>query len=84
MKFNEKIFLCKDCGFDTMPTRGNEYYAVTDKIWRKVKGGKGMLCIGCLELRLGRTLIAIDFKVAPINMGVFPYSTRLWARLHAT
>ena len=29
--------------------------------------GRGMLCIGCLERRLGRTLTASDFIDAPIN-----------------
>ena len=28
----------------------------------KLPDGRGMLCIGCLELRLGRELNAADFK----------------------
>jgi hypothetical protein len=28
---------------------------------------KGMLCIGCLEHRLGRRLVEDDFNAAPIN-----------------
>lgn len=40
-----------------------------------------MLCIGCLENRLGGQLVASDFPDIPINRGVFPYSTRLKSRL---
>ena len=40
-----------------------------------------MLCIGCLENRLGGQLVASDFPDVPINRGVFPYSTRLKNRL---
>lgn len=40
-----------------------------------------MLCIGCLENRLGGELMASDFPDIPINRGVFPYSTRLQSRL---
>lgn len=40
-----------------------------------------MLCIGCLENRIGDNLVASDFPDLPINRGVFPYSTRLTDRL---
>jgi hypothetical protein len=39
-----------------------EYYFVTDEIWKQAGAGKGMLCIGCLEERLGRQLRFNDFK----------------------
>jgi hypothetical protein len=38
----------------------------------------GMLCIGCVERRLGRRLRASDFQDIPMNRGeVFPQSLRL-------
>jgi len=39
---------------------------VTDQVWSLV-ADHGMLCIGCLEQRLGRMLHARDFTDVPIN-----------------
>jgi hypothetical protein len=81
-------FLCVDCGFDTL--FGHEYYMVTDDVWlgagmkKSHKVGDGMLCIGCLEHRIGRQLVPEDFPNYPINRGVFIYSDRLYDRLGAT
>ena len=54
---------------------------VTDAIWNKVVGRKGMLCIGCLEARLGRTLISTDFTACPLNLESNGKSPRLNDRL---
>ena len=42
---------------------------VTDQTWERsgLGGDDGMLCIGCLEQRLGRVLHAKDFIDVPIN-----------------
>ena len=75
-------FICKDCQVDTLHI--DEYYMVTDGVWELANPQRrGMLCIGCLENRLGRQLTASDFTAAPINNGVFPQSERLAARLAA-
>ena len=75
-------FICKDCEIDTLAI--NEYYMVTAPVWEAAcPEHRGMLCIGCLENRLGRQLTASDFTDAPINRGVFQYSERLAARLAA-
>jgi hypothetical protein len=71
-------FLCKDCGFDTH--KGNEYYMVQNAVWREAKGGRGLLCIQCLEKRLKRRLKPKDFTNAPINI-IFPRSRRMNARM---
>jgi hypothetical protein len=62
-------FLCIDCGCDTVKRRRgrNEYYMVRDDVWTSARMQDGMLCIGCLEARLGRRLMAHDFIDAPIN-----------------
>lgn len=55
---------CLDCGVDT----SDEHYFIHTETWLSVVGSKsGMLCIGCLEQRLGRTLIKDDFTDAYIN-----------------
>lgn len=46
----------------------------------------GHLCIGCVEIRLGRTLTAADFIDAPVNTNPNPRSARsarLTERLNA-
>lgn len=73
-------FICMDCTACTFCT--DEYYMVTDQVWDSV-ADNGMLCIGCLEARLGRTLTASDFTDCPLNISrtVYPKSQRLAARL---
>ena len=65
-KRSRRKFLCLDCGVDT--GRINEFYFVHTNLWLKAVGSiKGMLCIGCLEKRLGRQLLASDFPDVSIN-----------------
>lgn len=74
---------CHDCSLDT--NRRGEYYMLLDKIWRKLKvPHEAMLCIGCVEQRLGRTLTKFDFSDAFINSAIGIHrSRRLHARLKA-
>ena len=62
-----KMFRCIDCAACTLCEY--EYYMVTDQVWERsgLGGDDGMLCIGCLEQRLGRVLHAKDFTDVPIN-----------------
>jgi hypothetical protein len=55
---------CHDCDADTW--RIGEYYMVHADIWPLDADG-GALCVGCLETRLGRRLVAADFSPAPVN-----------------
>lgn len=58
--------LCMDCGEDTT----SEYYMVHDEVWKQATRSHethGMLCIGCLERRIGRSLHKEDF---PKNIAV--------------
>lgn len=61
-------FLCMDCGEDTM----DEYYMVHKEIWEvstHKEERQGILCIGCLEKRLGRSLNKNDFPSdVPLNI----------------
>ena len=67
---------CADCGVGTF-TLG-EWYLVKDEVWAQAWAGRlkswhrlpgqQILCIGCLEKRIGRTLMASDFITdEPIN-----------------
>lgn len=81
-------FNCWDCTVDTMDI--GEYYVVTDALWELATiyaandnhcATDVMLCIGCLENRIGGKLTAADFPPLPINRGFFPTSARLRDRL---
>lgn len=66
---------CTDCGADTK----TEYYMLEHDLWMKVNNGRrqGFLCIGCVEVRLGRELNAFDFLDAPVNQ---PEVDHIWKR----
>jgi hypothetical protein len=58
-------FCCLDCKADT---GSGEYYMLRGEIWLAANPKcSGMLCIGCVETRLGRTLMPEDFSDAPLN-----------------
>ncbi len=58
-------FKCADCPVDT--SKIGEYYMVTHNLWRAHGAGRGMLCIACLENRMGRKLDTYDFLNVPVN-----------------
>jgi hypothetical protein len=79
MMKDRSSFLCLDCGVDTGAI--DEYYRVTNELWARVNpGGDGMLCIGCLEKRLGRELTPDDFPSCSDDRD-YPKSQRLLERL---
>lgn len=82
-------FECFDCSANTLHL--DEFYMVHDEIWDSAlpKNQRNrMLCIGCLEKRIGRLLTPNDFTDAPINTpGAWPFvgqSERLLNRLAKT
>lgn len=63
---SRKKWLCLDCGEDT--GKMNEHYFIHTETWLSVVGSTvGMLCVSCLETRLGRKLVASDFPCVTIN-----------------
>lgn len=79
-----ELFMCWDCAACTNCI--SEYYMVDDDLWYSATDeldtpADVMLCIGCLENRIGDKLVASDFPDLPINRGFFFYSTRLQSRL---
>ena len=73
---------CLGCGADTASDALGEYYMVTDEVWALGGAGRGFLCIGCLEARIGRRLTAADFTGAPCNwLPLFPKSDRILDRM---
>lgn len=76
-------FSCMDCGVDTQEIE--EYYTLHNRIWYSITQrtcGRGMLCLGCVEHRLGRSLTRDDFQDGvPINEGFWPRSERFIDRM---
>jgi hypothetical protein len=61
-----------------------EWYMVTDEVWEEAhdgEHGRGYLCVGCLEKRLGRQLTARDFTLTKMNAPSLSNSPRLADRL---
>ena len=69
----DTISRCVDCGKETIGC--GEYYRVSDELWAAsgISPGSGMLCLSCLEKRIGRPLTLEDF------IAVLP-SREAWAR----
>lgn len=65
-------FLCFDCRIDTSFAIGNGHcYSLRPALWRQATGADGteiVLCLDCLETRLGRRLVAADFRITPPEM----------------
>lgn len=63
---SRRKWLCLDCNVDTGHI--SEHYFIKTDVWMKVVGSnKGMLCVGCLEKRLGRKLNCNDFTLCYLN-----------------
>lgn len=76
------VWNCLDCTKSCNQDGLNEYYMVQAAVWHAANPkGRGMLCIGCLESRLGRRLTPADFTSAPINSIKEWHSERLRSRI---
>lgn len=69
---NDK-WLCKDCGKDCYVDE-KDYYMVTFELWKKHGVGEGMLCMDCMEQRLGHKLTKADILPCPLNECYNPYT----------
>jgi hypothetical protein len=70
---------CLDCREDTIEL--DEYYMLRDDVWLEANPARdGMLCVGCVEQRLGRALRPGDFTTCVVNDPVRG-SARLRARM---
>lgn len=80
MHKSKRKWLCLDCGENTK----FEHYFVKNDVWFKMAkmGECGMLCVGCLEARIGRILVPSDFTDCHINnWRKNAMSTRLVSRI---
>lgn len=78
------FYPCDDCGLLTAPDDGpDEWYTVRDDVWSAAGASPDdILCVGCLEQRLGRELCSRDFIPSILNdPGYGRHSERLVDRL---
>jgi len=69
-------WLCADCGKDTF-IESKDYYMVTTELWEKYGVGEKMLCIGCMEDRLGHKLTKEDITDCPVNTLMNEYTIKI-------
>lgn len=78
---------CLVCGDETTfrADKQDEWYMIRDALWLKANpNDDGKMCIGCVELKIGRRLRPKDFRPAPVNRVEFKgrvVSKRLVRRL---
>ena len=73
---------CSDCGckMSRVTKRGrpnkiglktngvNMHYMLKTSLWFEINNGyKGLLCLTCAQIRLGRKFVPTDFKAVPLN-----------------
>ncbi|GAB3975613.1 hypothetical protein GCM10028806_33560 [Spirosoma terrae] len=72
---------CKCCNKDTFDDN-RDYYMVRDEVWFQIMPTKkGMLCMDCLETKLGRKLTAADLTLCPLNMDPLPIGNQYTRQL---
>jgi hypothetical protein len=78
-----EIVGCADCAICAVDCNEiDEYYMVTNELWAQYGVRHGMLCVGCMEARMGRELTGEDFMVgAGDNDPGQRHSARLTKRL---
>lgn len=69
-------FFCKQCGKDTR-VDDKDYYMVTHEVWKKHGEGEHMLCIDCLENRLGHKLTKEEILDCFLNRMINPYTIEI-------
>jgi hypothetical protein len=70
-----KHWSCVDCGKPTFQT--TDYYMVKNELWKRFGVGEEMLCISCLEKRMGRKLTKEDLLDCPLNMSINEFTMKL-------
>ena len=65
-----------DCGKDCM-IDDKDYYMVQHEIWDRLVGGHGMLCMDCMEGRLGHTLRKEEILPCVLTEHMNPYTKKI-------
>ena len=70
-------WFCMDCGKDCF-IHPIDYYMLRHELWKTINPQvKGMLCMDCVEGRLGRKLIKSDILICPLTVDINPYTAKI-------
>jgi len=72
-------WLCKDCGKDCF-VDNKDYYMVNNEIWKKHGVGTGVLCMDCMEERIGHKLTVNDILPCPLTESFNSYTKAILNR----
>jgi len=68
-----KDWKCKQCDKDCF-IDDKDYFMVTDELWAKYGVGLDMLCMDCMESRIGHKLTIDDIKFNELTEDMNPYT----------
>ena len=69
-------WICVDCQKDCA-VDDKDYYMVNNDVWEKYGVGEKMLCIECLEQRIGHSLTKSEILDCPLNNFLNPYTREI-------
>lgn len=72
----KKHWRCVDCGKDTW-IDDKDYYMVTFELWEKHGVGQNMLCMDCMETRIGHKLRKEDILPCILTEKMNPYTKKI-------
>lgn len=73
----KKHWLCLDCGKDCIKDE-KDYYMIQHELWMDLVGSReGMLCMDCLETRLGHKLRKEEILPCPLTEFMNPYTAAI-------
>lgn len=73
----KKNWSCLDCGKDCIKD-DKDYYMIQHELWMNLVGShEGMLCMNCLETRLGHKLRKEEILSCPLTEWMNPYTAQI-------
>jgi len=75
-KRNIEHWLCVDCSKDCI-IDDKDYYMIKHSLWNKIGVGDGMLCMKCLENRLGHKLKKSEILLCLLTESNNPYTKKI-------
>ena len=69
-------WICKDCKKDCF-IDDKDYYMIQNELWNKHGVGEGMLCMDCIEERIGHPLTKEDILSCILTRSHNPYTSEI-------
>jgi hypothetical protein len=76
-KEDQAEWICNDCGKNCFLDE-KDYYMLHSPLFFRLNGSlKGMLCMDCVEKKLGRKLSADDIRICPLTIAQGKYTRNI-------